>query len=74
MKDGKDAAAEVERFVISHPQCIVICDEVGCGLVPMDPFLREYRDMVGHITCALAAKAQRVVRVYCGIGTVIKEG
>lgn len=53
--------------------CIVICDEVGCGLVPIDKTEREYRDLVGHICCNLAKRATKVHRVICGIGTVIKN-
>ena len=53
--------------------CVVICDEIGCGLVPIDKFEREYRDLVGKICCKLAREAVKVHRVICGIGTVIKD-
>ena len=53
-------------------ELILICDEVGCGLVPVDAFEREYRETVGRICTALANRADRVDRVVCGIGTQIK--
>ena len=51
---------------------VVICDEIGCGLVPMDAGERARREQVGRLCIALAKEADRVIRVVCGIGTVIK--
>lgn len=51
---------------------VVICNEVGCGLVPMDPAERERREQTGRLCIALAKEADRVIRVVCGVGTVIK--
>ncbi len=51
---------------------IVICDEVGCGIVPLDRSERLYRDIVGHVCCMIAARADSVIRVHCGIGMKIK--
>ena len=51
---------------------ILICDEIGCGLVPVDAFEREYRESTGRVMNALAEQAERVDRVVCGIGRRIK--
>lgn len=51
---------------------VVICNEVGCGVVPVDDRERAWRETVGRACCALALKADKVIRVQCGIGTVIK--
>ncbi len=51
---------------------VVVCDEVGCGVVPMEPFEREWRETVGRICCELAKNADVVARVFCGIPMVIK--
>lgn len=50
----------------------MICNEVGCGLVPVDPAEREARERTGRLCIQLAQKADRVVRVVCGVGTAIK--
>lgn len=50
----------------------VACDEVGCGIVPVDPVELEYREQVGRICCELAKHAEFVERMYCGIATRIK--
>lgn len=50
----------------------VSCDEVGCGVVPMDKKQILYREAVGRSCCILAERAERVTRVICGIGVIIK--
>lgn len=52
---------------------VVICNEVGCGVVPMDAAERAWRDRVGRTCARLAARAERVVRLCCGIPIVIKD-
>lgn len=51
---------------------VLIADEIGCGIVPMDAFSRSYREVTGRICCQLAGKAQEVWRVTAGIGQRIK--
>jgi len=52
---------------------ILISDEIGCGVVPVDALDREYRELAGRLLQRAAGLAVRVDRVFCGIGTVIKE-
>ena len=52
--------------------CIIISDEIGNGIVPIDAFEREYRERVGRILVQLAEQAEEVERVLCGIGQKIK--
>lgn len=65
----EDAA---DSLLSSLPELIIICDEVGSGIVPIEPFEREYRERLGRCLITLAAKAQSVERVFCGIGQKIK--
>ncbi len=51
---------------------IIVCDEVGCGVVPIDKNERQYREAVGRVCCEIAKQADVVDRVYCGIKTRIK--
>lgn len=50
----------------------VTCDEVGCGVVPIDRADEAYREAVGRLCCALAAEADAVIRVTAGIPQFIK--
>ncbi len=50
----------------------VVCDEVGCGVVPIDAFERLWREEVGRLCCELAERADAVVRVVCGLPQLLK--
>ena len=60
--------AESMAYLEKHPDTVIICDEVGSGIVPLDSFEREYRERLGRLLCEIAAKAERVERIVCGIG------
>ena len=51
---------------------LVLCCEVGSGVVPLDPKERVWRETVGRLTCALAKEAASVVRVTAGIPVALK--
>jgi adenosylcobinamide kinase/adenosylcobinamide-phosphate guanylyltransferase len=73
LSEKKDMSKILEQLVHENPDVIIIVDEVGCGVVPVDSFERLYRETVGRVSCTLAGKAKEVHRVVCGIGTVIKS-
>lgn len=70
--DGGCPEEEIWSFLEHYPNCILICDEIGNGIVPMEPFERAYRERVGRMLIQLAEKAEEVERVICGIGQKIK--
>lgn len=53
---------------------VVIATEVGAGVVPADPAERAAREAAGRLACLLAARAERVVRVFCGLPLPLKGG
>lgn len=73
LDEGKDATALTEQIIQQNPQIVIVVNELGCGVVPTDALDRRYRETVGRICCKLAAEAEEVHRVICGIGTVIKH-
>lgn len=72
LKEGGDPEDMLEKMIQQNPKLIIICDEVGNGIVPVDAEEREYRERLGRILCGLAEKAEKVERVICGIGQRIK--
>ncbi len=72
MEVGEDPDLLVDDLVAANPEIIVVSDEIGCGIVPLDPFERRWREKVGRICCRLAEKADTVVRMDCGCPQVIK--
>lgn len=69
---GNSPERKIAEFNELAPNCIIISDEVGNGIVPVEPFEREYRERTGRILVELAKRAEGVVRVVCGIGQRIK--
>ena len=51
---------------------VLICDEVGCGVTPLDRADRDWRELVGRVCCELAEQAEAVYRVRCGLGVRLK--
>ena len=51
---------------------VVICNSVGGGLVPIERFDREWRELVGRTCCALAAESSEVWRIFCGLPQRLK--
>ena len=72
VESGGDAAGFSARLARVNPQAVVISDEVGMGVVPVDAFEREWREQVGRSLCVLARASESVERIVCGIGVKIK--
>lgn len=82
--DGRPVVYHVERMVFAHPEDtetlfeallkkeVAICNEVGSGIIPIERKDRQGREAVGRLCVRLAKKADAVVRMVCGIPTVIK--
>lgn len=69
---GEKVEEKVEQLLKMNPTIIVISDEVGNGVVPVEPLEREYRERLGRILCTLAQRADRMERILCGMGQRIK--
>ena len=51
---------------------VLIGDEIGSGIVPIDPFERLWRDETGFVYQILAAQADRVDRIWAGLPCRLK--
>ncbi|MDR3310982.1 MAG: bifunctional adenosylcobinamide kinase/adenosylcobinamide-phosphate guanylyltransferase [Oscillospiraceae bacterium] len=83
--DSKPVLYNLQKIVFANPgaadglagllsaKAVVICDEVGSGVIPVSRGERLYREAVGRLCIRLAERAERVVRVVAGIPAVIKE-
>lgn len=52
---------------------VLTASETGAGIVPIDPKDRRRRELQGRFLSMLAARADRVIRVFYGIPEVIKD-
>lgn len=73
---AKEGLSDEEAlFVLEHAirgAEVVIASDISGGVVPADRVERRYRELHGLFLARLAARAERVVRVFYGIGEVLK--
>ena len=72
LRTEREPLPKLERLLEQNPDIAIVCRELGCGVVPMEAESREWRERTGRVCCALALRAKRVVRLWCGIPTVLK--
>ena len=70
LKAGDLTTDELEALTSKD---VVVCCEVGQGVVPIDATDRAWQERVGRTCCVLAQCAIKVVRMVCGIPICIKE-
>lgn len=68
--DDPDYAPELLNRLLTKK--VVVCDEVGSGVIPISARERKAREATGRLCIRLAERAERVVRLVCGIPGVIK--
>ena len=73
LKEGREVTSLAKDLIQANPDVVIVSDEVGYGVVPIDAFDRKYREAEGRVCTELAGYSHRVTRVACGIGTVIKD-
>ena len=70
---GGDAVEYARRLLRQNPDAVLTCDEIGAGIVPLDPIERRWREETGRALGILCADpATRLTRVWYGIPEVIK--
>ncbi|SEK36041.1 adenosylcobinamide kinase /adenosylcobinamide-phosphate guanylyltransferase [Pseudobutyrivibrio ruminis] len=69
---GQEAILKEIHEAISEGDWVLIADELGNGVVPMDEKDIEWREVSGRILIELAKEAEEVHRVVLGIGQRIK--
>lgn len=60
-------------LLLQNPSWVIVSDEVGSGIVPLEKEDREWREATGRMLCEIAKEADEVYRMYCGIAVKIKE-
>lgn len=72
IKAGESVDTLAKELIEENPELIIVTDEIGYGIVPIDRTEREYRETTGRICTELAEFSESVYRVTCGIGQKIK--
>lgn len=72
MQEGLPYRQLAGELAEKNPDIVIVTNELGYGVVPIEAFDRKYREDTGRLCCELAAASEQVWRVCCGIGTCIK--
>lgn len=72
LNEGKSIEEFIEGIERQNPEAIIISNELGCGIVPVEPGDRRWREASGRASVKLAEKSEAVYRVVCGIPVQIK--
>lgn len=70
--DEEKVKEKIKKMIKENRKAVIISNEIGYGIVPIDKFERRYRELTGRISCEVAKESKEVHRVICGIGTIIK--
>jgi len=68
-----EVTALIEQCRIIDGTVLCVTNEVGLGIVPDNPLARRYRDLVGRCNAMVAAAADEVVLVSCGLPIFLKK-
>jgi hypothetical protein len=74
LAQNKEIQTESNLICEKLKNCIVISQEVGCGIVPADEYERRWRETVGRMNCIFAEKSDAVFKICCGIAVKLKGG
>ena len=69
---GEDPKEFARGICLEKPDAVIVANEVGAGIVPMEASERAFREAVGRALCVIAQASDAVVRVVCGIGARIR--
>ena len=72
LQTDTDIDEAVQKFIDENPNAVMICGDISCGVVPIDPIMRKWRETVGRTLAKLSQKSNEVIRLFCGIPTKIK--
>ena len=70
--EERDVNEFIAAIEAKNPDVVITADEIGCGIVPMDPEERAWREAAGRAAEKLAADSEAVYRMVCGIATRLK--
>lgn len=72
LEENADVRGFTERLCIENPNAVVIINEIGAGIIPLEKSDRIWREETGRSGCLIARNSSEVIRLACGIPTTIK--
>lgn len=72
LEENEDAQEFTKRLCKENPSTVVIINEIGAGIIPLEKSDRIWREETGRSGCFIARNSSEVIRLACGIPTTIK--
>ena len=70
VRTGKEPADVLAGLDLSGK--ILICEDISCGVVPMDAAERAWRERHGALLQQLSRRSETVIRIFCGLPQHLK--
>lgn len=72
VKAGKEPLELFRANRALWEKSVLICQDIFCGVVPIDADQREWRQATGRLCQYLTAEAEQVSRIFCGLEQRLK--
>lgn len=72
VQSGKDAVESFKTHRNEWENSVLICQDIFCGVVPMEAQDRAWREETGRLCRYLAGEAKQVYRLFCGLEQQLK--
>lgn len=72
LEENADVRSFTERLCRENPNAVIIINEIGAGIIPLEKSDRIWREETGRAGCFIARNSSEVIRLTCGIPTMIK--
>ena len=72
VRQGLDPVAYLQSHRAQWENAVFICQDLFCGVVPIDTELRSWRHTTGLVCQYLSREAARVSRIFCGLEQRLK--
>ncbi len=72
VKAGKDPVELFRETESLWKNAVLICQDIFCGVVPIDATMRQWRQETGRLCQYLTKHADSVSRIFCGLEQKLK--
>ena len=72
VRQGLDPVEYLQSHRAQWENTVFICQDLFCGVVPVDTELRSWRHTTGLVCQYLSREAARVSRIFCGLEQRLK--
>lgn len=72
LRRGKRPEEEIFAHREAWRESVLICNDISCGVVPLEAEDRAWREATGRMLAALSREAETVTRLFCGLPQRLK--